>query len=51
MGAVPKRKITRVMRGKRRAGNTPKITRDVNIAKIPFHKRGFMASLMKAVGK
>lgn len=50
MGAVPKNKITRVERGKRRAGNTPDIRKDIKIAKTPLHKKGFMASLFKAVG-
>lgn len=47
MGAVPKNKITSVERGKRRAGNRPKLKRDVHVAKIPLHKRGLMASFSK----
>ena len=50
MGAVPKNKITSAERGKRRAGNTPDIRKDINTAKTPLHKKGFMASLLKAVG-
>jgi len=50
MGALPKNKITRVERGKRRAGNKPKITKDANRANIPPHKRGIVASILRSVG-
>ncbi|PIR60923.1 MAG: hypothetical protein COU68_02155 [Candidatus Pacebacteria bacterium CG10_big_fil_rev_8_21_14_0_10_45_6] len=50
MGALPKNKITRVERGKRRAGNKPKITKDTNIASIPPYKRGIVASILRSVG-
>lgn len=50
MGALPKNKITRVERGKRRAGNKPKITKDANHASIPPHKRGIVASILRSVG-
>ncbi|MDA1079778.1 MAG: hypothetical protein O2840_03795 [bacterium] len=50
MGALPKNKITRVERGKRRAGNKPKITKDANTASIPPHKRGIVASILRSVG-
>lgn len=50
MGALPKNKITRVERGKRRAGNKPKITKDANIASIPPYKRGIVASILRSVG-
>jgi len=50
MGAVPKNKITRVERGKRRAGNTPSLKKDVKVTKTPLHKQGLMASFLKAVG-
>lgn len=50
MGALPKNKITRVERGKRRRGNTPKIVKDIKVAKIPPHKKGFAAAFFKAVG-
>lgn len=50
MGALPKNKITRVERGKRRAGNTPTLTKDVKISRIPLHKKGLVASILKAAG-
>ena len=50
MGAQPKNKITRAERGARRHGNKPKITKDTNIAKVPLHKQGFVASFMKKIG-
>ena len=50
MPAVPKNKITRRERGKRRAGNTPSLKRDIKISRTPLHKKGFMAAIFKAVG-
>lgn len=50
MGALPKNKITRVERGKRRAGNKPKITKDANHASVPPYKRGLVASILRSVG-
>lgn len=50
MGALPKNKITRVERGKRRRGNTPSLTKDAKTTTIPLHKRGLVAQMMKAVG-
>lgn len=50
MGAVPKNKITRVERGKRRAGNTPKLKKDSKTAKTPMHKRGLVAQMMGKLG-
>lgn len=50
MGALPKNKITRAERGKRRRGNAPTITKDTNITTVRSHKAGFMAELMKFVG-
>ncbi|MCA9372830.1 hypothetical protein KC921_01875 [Candidatus Woesebacteria bacterium] len=47
MGALPKNKITRAERGKRRRGNTPKLVRDVNTTKTPLHKRGLVASIVR----
>lgn len=49
MGALPKNKITRAERGKRRAGNTPNILKDPNIHAIPRHKRGLIAQIMRSV--
>jgi hypothetical protein len=50
MGAVPKNKITRAERGKRRSGNTPDLKKDTKIARTPLHKRGLMAAIFKATG-
>ncbi len=50
MGALPKNKITRVERGKRRAGNKPTVTKDVNRASVPLHKRGMVAEFLKVMG-
>ena len=50
MGAVPKNKITRVERGRRRRGNTPKLVRDVKQASPPLHKRGLVAGILKSIG-
>lgn len=47
MGALPKNKITRVERGKRRAGNRPTITKDAKTAAVPLHKRGLVAQMLK----
>lgn len=50
MGALPKNKITRAERGKRRAGNTPTITKDFRITSIPNNKKGIVNSIFTAVG-
>jgi len=50
MGALPKNKITRTERGKRRRGNTPQLRKDVNKNQVQMHKRGFVAEMMKMVG-
>lgn len=50
MGALPKNKITRAERGKRRAGNTRKITKDHRITAVPSNKRGLVASILTAIG-
>ncbi|MEX0896384.1 MAG: hypothetical protein WDZ94_05655 [Patescibacteria group bacterium] len=50
MGALPKNKITRAERGKRRAGNTPTITKDFRITAIPNHKKGIVDSIFAAIG-
>ncbi|MDQ3008473.1 MAG: hypothetical protein M3Q81_02660 [bacterium] len=49
MGALPKNKITRVERGKRRAGNRPQLKKDANTT-VPLHKRTFVNSLLEFVG-
>lgn len=49
MGALPKNKITRAERGKRRRGNTPALRKDAH-SQVPQHKRGFVAELMKFAG-
>ncbi len=50
MGALPKNKITRAERGKRRHGNTPKLKKDTNVTQTPLHKQSFVASLNKKIG-
>ncbi len=50
MGALPKNKITRAERGKRRRGNTPTLNRDANVSSIPLHKRGLVSQMMKTLG-
>lgn len=50
MGALPKNKITRVERGKRRAGNTPALKKDVKIARVPKAKKNFVDQLLKFAG-
>ena len=50
MGALPKNKITSAERGKRRAGNTRKITKDFRVAVVPSNKRGLVASILTAIG-
>lgn len=50
MGALPKNKITRVERGKRRRGNSPSLIQDTNTTSIPLHKRGMVADFMKLMG-
>lgn len=50
MGALPKNKITRVERGKRRRGNTPSLSKDPNTTSIPMHKQGIVAQFIKALG-
>ncbi len=49
MGALPKNKISRVERGKRRHGNTPKLKKDLNSA-TPKHKQGFTAEFLRFIG-
>lgn len=50
MGALPKNKITRSERGRRRAGNTPKLKLDTNVTSIPFSKRGLTSSILSKLG-
>lgn len=50
MGALPKNKITRAERGKRRAGNTPKLKKDIKLASVPAHKQGFVGKLLDFAG-
>lgn len=49
MGALPKNKITRAERGKRRMGNTPSLKKDPKVASVPLHKRGLVATVKKAL--
>lgn len=50
MGALPKNKITRVERGKRRRGNTPSLKKDPKVTQIPAHKKGIVAKFLKSLG-
>ncbi len=50
MGALPKNKITRSERGRRRAGNTPKLALDTNVTAIPMSKRGLVSSMLSKLG-
>ena len=50
MAAQPKNKITRAERGKRRRGNTPKITKDSKHALVPRHKQSLVDTVLKVVG-
>lgn len=50
MGALPKNKITRSERGRRRAGNTPKLAKDTNVTSIPLSKRGLASSILSKLG-
>jgi hypothetical protein len=50
MGALPKNKITRAERGKRRAGNTPKLFKDPKRSIPLLHKQGLVASILKKTG-
>lgn len=49
MSALPKNKITRVERGKRRRGNTPQLRKDIH-SSVPLHKQGLVAQLFKFMG-
>ncbi len=49
MGAVPKNKITRAERGKRRRGNTKSLKKDPNVFSTPLHLRGFVAQMKKTL--
>jgi len=50
MGALPKNKITRVERGKRRAGNRPSLKKDIKQTSIPANKQGFVNKLLDFAG-
>lgn len=50
MGAVPKNKITRAERGKRRQGNTPSLKKNPAHHSVPLHKRGLVAQIFKTLG-
>jgi ribosomal protein L32 len=50
MGAVPKNKITRAERGKRRQGNRPSLKKNLKQTSIPLHKRGLVAQIFKTLG-
>ena len=46
MTPLPKNKITRAERGKRRQGNTPKLTKNIKTAKTPLHKEKIAQKLL-----
>lgn len=50
MGALPKNKITRAERGKRRKGNTPQLKTDTKQSKVPLYKRGLLSSILRSSG-
>lgn len=50
MGALPKNKITRAERGKRRAGNKPKVLKDSHTHQIPRQKKSLFAAMMASMG-
>lgn len=50
MGALPKNKITRAERGKRRAGNTPSLKKDIHTTKAPLHKVALSAAMLADMG-
>jgi hypothetical protein len=50
MGALPKNKITRRERGKRRAGNTPALRKQLSHTRVPAHKQGLVAQIFKTIG-
>lgn len=50
MGALPKNKITRAERGKRRAGNTPNLTKDINSNTVPLHKQSLSNAMLADMG-
>lgn len=45
MTPLPKNKITRAERGKRRSGNTPKLVRDTKVTKVPLNKAKVVAKM------
>lgn len=45
MTPLPKNKITRAERGKRRAGNTPTLTRNTKTTKVPLYKDKIVAKM------
>lgn len=50
MGALPKNKITRAERGKRRRGNTKSVTQDVKVVKVAPYKQGLVSAILKSIG-
>ncbi len=50
MGALPKNKITRVERGRRRRGNTPALKKNIKQSKIPQAKKGLVMQIFSALG-
>ncbi len=50
MGAVPKNKITRVERGKRRAGKRKNLKKDPRHSRVQPHKQGLVAQMFSRMG-
>lgn len=50
MGALPKNKITRAERGKRRAGNTPSLKKVVKHSTVARHKAGLVNQFLQKLG-
>lgn len=50
MGAVPKNKITRAERSRRRRGNKPQLKKNLGQAQVPLHKQGLVAQIFRTIG-
>jgi hypothetical protein len=50
MGAVPKVRISSIMRGKRRAGNQPQLKKDPKKHQVQPHKQGLVAQMFSRMG-
>ena len=50
MGALPKNKITRAERGKRRRGNTPKLKKNPKSSHVLLSRQGLSESIIRRSG-